>query len=175
MKKVIILIFLGIGFCLHAQQYRTAWDTIPSSTDKKIINYILDECFDNQIDPELIFALISVECDWKLNAKPSLNSNGTYDYGPMRLNGPFIDEYASKYGKKGKKYNAKTNIYDNLELGIRYFASLYNRDCNGNALLALYSYNCGYARTMRGQVPKTTKSYALSILSVYDPSYCFVD
>lgn len=161
----ILILFSGLCFA----QGKSAWDTIPPGFDRKIINYIIDQSYENDIDPELVFALISVESEWKF-APPSKNRNGTYDYGLMRLNSAFLDDFIWRYGDPGKKYDLKNNVYDNLQIGIRHFALLY-RQCKGNALLALYSYNCGLVRTMEGRVPSSTRDYALAILSVYDPSF----
>lgn len=170
MKRFLIVLALFMLTSLGCiAQGRRAWDTIPKGFDKKVIAFIVEESLKNDIDPELIFALINEESEWKL-LPPSKNRNGTYDYGLMRLNGAYIDEYIWRYGDKGRKYYPKTNIYDNIELGIRHFAVLY-RECNGNALLALYSYNCGLTRTLEGRIPESTKNYAMAILTIYDPSF----
>ena len=107
---------------------------------------------DNNIDSELIRAIIKVESNWNPNARSSVGAMGLMQLMPKTAQWLGVDD----------PYDPEQNI----EGGSRYIASLIKR-YNGDISKALMAYNCGAGNINRGRIPKVSKNYAKKVMSIY--------
>lgn len=108
------------------------------------------DCFTDwafDYNPAIILAIASVESNWNANAIGSRNSNGTYDYGLMQLNGAYISKFINDYWNETEDFLWYNGIHS-MYIAIRHFQYLYERVGED---LAIHAYNIGIGAVLRGK------------------------
>jgi soluble lytic murein transglycosylase-like protein len=153
----------SIAFEVRLQMY-------PKNFDKKLIQYIKEECLRSQVPFSLICALIKKESQWYINChsdnyyKKKLMST---DYGLMQLNNlysrGFIIQFKDKF-RTIESYDVIDNPYDNVQIGIRHLRFLY--DQLGNWRKSVMAYNAGIYRVLTKNVPDSTIAYVKEVCPI---------
>lgn len=139
----------------------------PSNVNKKLVQFIKDECEKQNVPYLLVFKLIQQESDWDSQLSCS-NKGWVYgkwvvistDYGLMQLNSKCFSNFIEWFKDKDrtvKSYDLINNSYDNVQIGIRYLKDLYHS--TGNWKLAVAAYNAGLYAVNHNQIPKSSIAY----------------
>lgn len=128
-----------------------------STGDAEIDAFIVKSCKRYKIDPLLIFAQMTQESAFKLNATSHKGASGLMQLMPAT---------AARFGVK--------NIYDpqqNIEAGVKYMRWLLDK-FDGDVRLALAAYNAGEGSVLKygNQIPPygETQNYVARITTHYE-------
>ena len=124
----------------------------PKYIAKSLVFYIIRECDYLNIPYLLAFKLIEHESGWHIYQRtPNYRYHlvdgvktkyvDSVDIGLMQLNSKVVDQLIEELGAKGRKYNISKNPYDNIDIGLRFLADLYQT--TGSWYDAVRAYNAG--------------------------------
>ncbi|AFL75409.1 transglycosylase SLT domain-containing protein [Thiocystis violascens] len=102
------------------------------------------------VSREMILSLMETESRFVKNAKSPAGAMGL-----MQLMPATATEWAAKLGLVGNAW--KTNVNDNIEIGVAYFAWLVQQ--LGDVNKAIQAYNGGIGNIQKGIVPEETRKY----------------
>ncbi|MGE5581160.1 MAG: lytic transglycosylase domain-containing protein [Bacillota bacterium] len=136
-----------------------------------IIRMINTNALENNVDPNLIFAIVKSESNFSATAVSSKGARGI-----MQIMPDVWQEYRGSSPCSGRHSNRilchkGECIYSpeaNIKVGVKYFKDLLNR-FQGRVDLALEAYNAGISNVKPGLSPKykETKSYVQKTLSFW--------
>lgn len=123
-------------------------------------------CMKYDLDPEIMFHLISAESNWEVTAKSRANFNGSRDWGLMQLNDNYFDYFSDRY-YNGKEFDWSDPV-QNMEIGFAHFSHLKDK-AHGDYEKALISYNWGRQNLLLAQagykkVPRVVLAYVEKIM-----------
>jgi hypothetical protein len=122
--------------------------------EKSLQDYILELCYEKYIDPELIFAMISVESSYKAD---TIGDNGN-SFGLMQIQPRWHQKRMDKLG-----CDDLLDPYQNVTVGIDYFTEMLEE--GGTIKWALLAYNGGPSYANRMTDAGETSAY---VTKVYD-------
>ncbi len=135
MKKLIFIILIIVLAFVGIKYYNIDKIILKKIYEKEYDEYVEKNAKENNIDPNLVYAIIKVESNFKEGV---VSSSGAV--GLMQLMAPTAKDVATKMGKEfdiDMLYNAK----DNIMLGAKYYSLLIEK--YGNITVALMAYNAG--------------------------------
>ncbi len=130
---------------------------------KHLVELIYRESQKQNLDPQLIVALIKIESEFKPEALSKAMARGL-----MQVRFATAQEVAREIGLKLKKSKHLYEPYINIKIGTHYLAKMLKRF--DNLELALTAYNMGPTKLKRRMVSKRkfSKRYSRRVLKVYD-------
>jgi len=101
--------------------------------------YTIYECWRQGASIQLTIALMRGESDFNPLARGRVNTDGSYDFGPMQLN--------------SNRYYPGMSICENISCGIAHLMVEYKKF--GNAISAVWAYNAGAGKVGKILPPQT--------------------
>lgn len=152
---VLILAALSLGFAKISAPTQGIECVYPVPLDTELQSHVIRVCRTYQIDPAIVFAIISCESSFDPNA---MGDNGQ-SYGLMQVKASNHRERISKLG-----VNDLLDPYQNVLVGIDYLAELI--DEYDNLSMALVAYNAGCTGAYNGwfSVGRYESSYSKTVL-----------
>jgi len=143
----------------------------PSWVKNTIVLFIMKECEKSNVPYLLIFKMIEYESGWN-QSRYFLNKDNrgkivSIDYGYLMINSLNIKNFIHSFkdsNRKESSYDVINNVYDNIQIGIRYLRSCY--DQTGSWTLAVTAYNAGPANAINGTIGLRTKQYVNYIIPI---------
>ncbi|WP_366924033.1 transglycosylase SLT domain-containing protein [Metallumcola ferriviriculae] len=115
---------------IFAEKYNTTPD---------IIQLINEKAKKYALPKEMVYNLIETESKFRPEAVNNQNTNGTVDRGLMQINSRYAPWFAQKVGIDNFNYKMLFQPEINLEIGMWYLKSMYNRYHNWHAVLTAYN------------------------------------
>lgn len=109
----------------------------------KYSEYVYKYAEENSLDPELIFAVIKAESNFKPDVQSRSNAKGLMQLMDSTANEVFT-KIENKFDNTASKNNSK-DLFDpetNIKIGTKYLSTLLTR-YDGNLYLAVIAYNAG--------------------------------
>jgi hypothetical protein len=97
------------------------------------------------------------------------NIDGSYDKGLFQLNSRYIAEFVDRFWHRFYAFDY-ADPYDNGYIAVRHIAWLYGKAKKlwendvDRAYIVAVAYNCGWTRTILGEVPVSSQRYAMNVL-----------
>ena len=148
------LIGLVILFAVLGAKGNGAKAPSPILFSKEPTHWVTEYAKEYEVDPRLVYAVISVESSWNPKAKSPAGAKGLMQLMPATVRGLGVtDPYCPE---------------QNIKAGIRYLSQLKKR-YNGDRQLTLAAYNAGMGNVDKyGGVPpfKETRDYVKKVLAL---------
>lgn len=135
------------------------------NTTSEIIQLINEKARKYTIPKELVYNLIETESKFLPQAVNNQNTNGTVDRGLMQINSRYAAWFAQQVGIDNFNLKMLFQPETNLEIGMWYLKSMYNRYENWHAVVTAYNKGpTGMLRHYR-RTGAYQSSYSVAVLS----------
>ena len=137
MKKLIIIILVIALILFGIKYYNLDNELMKKIYVKNYSNYVEKYSKENNLDENLVYAIIKAESNFKKDAKSSSGAKGL-----MQLMDATAEEMANKIDTSVAEEESLFDPEKNIMIGVRYYSELLDM-YEGNMLLALTAYNAG--------------------------------
>jgi hypothetical protein len=127
------------------------------TNNRAIAEVIVTYGIDHGVPVNILFSIAWKESRYNPRAVNTGNRNGSIDWGLFQLNNQYTSFTRDQF----------LNIYHNTNRAAEILSELIEWS-DGDIIRALYSYNAGFTRVSRGDIPASTHDYVTDVLDYED-------